>query len=555
VLRELHISGLGVIDDLDLPLHPGLNVLTGETGAGKTMITVGLALALGARANASLVRDGADAARVQALFEVDRVSEARAVLDGWVDDGEVLLARTIPAEGKGTARIGGQLATASALATLGPVLVEVHGQGQTQRLLEPAIQTAFLDRYAGDRHLVALAAFRETHDALQTATAAVERLRDAARDRERELDLLAYQVREIEAVSPEPGESERLAGEEARLGHVERLMESGGAAEAALAGDDGGAADALGLAARALEEAGALDPEAGELAARGAALSVEVAELARDVRRYRESLAVDPERLQLLRERIGALKSLQRRYGETDADVLSFMAEASRRLAELAGADERLAELDETVEALTAQRVARAALVTAGRDGAAGRLATALGAELEELGMPGALVEVGLDPLTVPGPAGAERVELRFAGGPDLALHPLAKSASGGELSRTMLACRSVMADLDLVPTLVFDEVDAGIGGRAGLAVGRRLARLALDRQVLVVTHLPQIACFADRHVQVTKRGGTASAQVLDDEARVRELSRMLAGLDRSESAISHAEELLVEARRVKATA
>lgn len=555
MLRELHISGLGVIDDLDLPLHPGLNVLTGETGAGKTMITVGLALALGARANASLVRDGADAARVQALFEVDRVSEARAVLDGWVDDGEVLLARTIPAEGKGTARIGGQLATASALATLGPVLVEVHGQGQTQRLLEPAIQTAFLDRYAGDRHLVALAAFRETHDALQTATAAVERLRDAARDRERELDLLAYQVREIEAVSPEPGESERLAGEEARLGHVERLMESGGAAEAALAGDDGGAADALVLAARALEEAGALDPEAGELAARGAALSVEVAELARDVRRYRESLAVDPERLQLLRERIGALKSLQRRYGETDADVLSFMAEASRRLAELAGADERLAELDETVEALTAQRVARAALVTAGRDGAAGRLATALGAELEELGMPGALVEVGLDPLTVPGPAGAERVELRFAGGPDLALHPLAKSASGGELSRTMLACRSVMADLDLVPTLVFDEVDAGIGGRAGLAVGRRLARLALDRQVLVVTHLPQIACFADRHVQVTKRGGTASAQVLDDEARVRELSRMLAGLDRSESAISHAEELLVEARRVKATA
>ena len=556
VLRELHISGLGVIEDLDLPLHPGLNVLTGETGAGKTMITVGLALALGARANASLVRDGAPAARVQALFDVGQApSEVPNVLDGWVEDGEVLLARTIPAEGKGSARVGGQLATASALATLGPALVEVHGQGQTQRLLEPAVQTAFLDRYAGDQHLVALAAFRETHDALQDATAALERLRDAARDRERELDLLAYQVREIEAVSPAPGETERLVSEEARLGHVERLMESGGAAEAALAGDDGGAADALGLAARSLEEAGALDPEAHELAARGAALAVEVAELARDVRGYRESLAVDPERLQLLRERIGALKSLQRRYGDTDADVLSFMAEASRRLAELAGADERLAELGGTVEALTAERVARGGLVTAGREGAADRLAAALGAEFEELGMPGAVVEVGLDPLTPPGPSGAERVELRFAGGPDLAPHPLAKSASGGELSRTMLACRSVMADLDSVPTLVFDEVDAGIGGRAGLAVGRRLARLALDRQVLVVTHLPQIACFADRHVQVTKRGGTASAQALDDEARVHELSRMLAGLDRSESAISHAEELLVEARKVKANA
>jgi DNA repair protein RecN (Recombination protein N) len=555
VLRELHISGLGVIDDLDLALHPGLNVLTGETGAGKTMITVGLALALGARATASSVRDGASAARVQALFEVDAASsEARAVLEPWVEDGEVLLARTVPADGKASARIGGQLATASALAALGQVLVEVHGQGQQQRLLDPAVQTAFLDRYAGDQQLVAVGAYRETHDALLDATRSLERLREAARDREREIDLLAYQVREIEAVSPEPGESERLASEEARLGHVERLMETGGAAEEALAGD-GGAVDTLGLAARSLQEAGALDPQADELAARGAALAAEVAELARDVRGYREALAADPERLQLVRERLAALKSLQRRYGETDDDVLAFSAEASRRLDELAGADERLAELGETVETLTVERSARAAVVTAGREAAAGRLAAAIGAELEELGMPGAVVEVALEALDPPGQSGAERVELRFAGGPDLAPRPLATSASGGELSRTMLACRSVMADLDAVPTLVFDEVDAGIGGRAGLAVGRRLARLAQDRQVVVVTHLPQIACFADRHVQVTKRGNTATARVLDDEARVPELSRMLAGLERSESAISHAEELLVEARKVKAGA
>ncbi|MGZ8579656.1 MAG: DNA repair protein RecN [Actinomycetota bacterium] len=556
MLRELHISGLGVIDDLDLPLHPGLNVLTGETGAGKTMITVGLALALGARSSASLVREGAPAARVQALFDVTRASDdARASLEAWAEEGDVLLARSVPIEGKGSSRIGGQIATASALATLGAALVEVHGQHQSQRLLEPAVQAAFLDRFAGEEHLVALAAYREEFDALRATTTALDLLRVAARDRERELDLLAYQVGEIEAVSPTADESARLAAEEARLGHVERLLEAGAEAETALRGDDGGAADALDIAARALDEAGALDLTVGELAARGSALAIEVAELGRDVRAYRESLAADPDRLQQVRERIGALKALQRKYGETDADVLAYMGEASSRLAELAGADDRLAELDREARGLEDRVEAQAAVVTSGRTAAAGRLSTAIERELEELGMPGAVVRVALEALPAPGPAGAERVELRFASGPEMSPSPLAKTASGGELSRTMLACRSVLADLDDVPTLVFDEVDAGIGGRAGLAVGRRLARLARDRQVLVVTHLPQIACFADRHVRVTKELGTAAVEVLDDGERVRELSRMLAGLDESSSAVSHAEELLLEAEKVKATA
>lgn len=555
MLRELHISGLGVIDDLDLPLHPGLNVLTGETGAGKTMITVGLSLALGARASSTLVREGASAARVQALFDVTAASpDAKSSLDDWAEDGDVLLARAVPVEGKGSARIGGQIATASALTTLGASLVEVHGQHQSQRLLEPAVQTAFLDRFAGDEHLVAVLAYREAFEAFRTTTVALERLQVAARDRERELDLLAYQVREIEAVSPQAEESERLAAEEARLGHVERLLEVAGAAEAALGGDDG-AADALGVTARALDDAGSLDATAGELAARSATMAIEVAELARDVRSYRESLAPDPQRLQQVRERVGALKALQRKYGETDADVVAFMSEASARLAELAGADERLVELELAAGELAERLTAYAAIVTSGRARAAGRLSVAIRRELEELGMPGAVVEVALEPLATPGPTGAERVELLFAGGPEVSPMPLAKGASGGELSRTMLACRSVLADLDDVPTLVFDEVDAGIGGRAGLAVGRRLARLARDRQVLVVTHLPQIACFADRHVRVTKERGTAAVEVLDDGERVRELSRMLAGLDESASAVSHAEELLSEAEKVKATA
>ncbi len=548
MLRELHISGLGVIDDLDLEVHPGLTVLTGETGAGKTMVTVGLSLALGARGSASLVRGGAKAARVQARFD------APADADEWAEDGEVVLARTVGADGKSAARIGGQIATASALADLGGSLVEVHGQHQAQRLLAPATQTAFLDRFAGDAHLVAVAGYREVFDRLRDARIAAERLREAARDRERELDLLAYQVREIEAIAPQPGETEDLEAEEARLSHVERLIEEAGSAEVVLAGDDG-AADALGSAANAAEVAATMDPAAAGLAERARALAAEAAERARDLRDYREGLAADPVRLQQVRERVQALKALRRKYGETDADVLGFLAEAIDRLATLTTADDRLAELAAEVEVLEEETGARAATLSHARSEAAPALAAAIAAELEELGMPGAVLEVVLDTLPEPGPAGAERVELRLSAGPGQAPLPLSKAASGGELSRTMLACRSVLADLDEVPTLVFDEVDAGIGGRAGLAVGRRLARLARDRQVLVVTHLPQIACFADRHVRVSKEEGTATIEPLDDHGRVVELSRMLAGLDGSEAAEGHAEELLTEAERVKAGA
>ena len=539
MLHELHITGLGVIEDLDLEFHQGLNVLTGETGAGKTMVAVGLTLAIGARGSASLVRTGAASARVQARFD------APDGADGWAEDGEVILARAVSAEGKGSARISGQLATAGALSSLGSQLVEVHGQHQAQRLLSTATQTAFLDRFAGDEHLVALAAYREAYEHFRDAADSHERLSEASRDRERELDLLAYQVREIEAVGPQAGETEGLAVEEARLAHVERLIEEAGAAEAGLAADEGGASDLLAGAARSVDEAARMDEGARELATRAGALAAEVAELARDVRDYRESLVADPERLQVVRERTAELKGLHRKYGENDTEVLAFLADASSRLAELAVADQRLEELALALQQWQATLAERGAVLTAGRERASGALGAAMGAELGELGMPGAIVYPVVVPAGEPGPGGFEHVELRFAAGPGQATAPLTKTASGGELSRTMLACRSVLADLDAVPTLVFDEVDAGIGGEAGLAVGRRLARLARDRQVLVVTHLPQIACFADRHIAVAKREGTASIAVLDDAERVAELSRMLAGMAESAGAVSHAEELL----------
>jgi DNA repair protein RecN (Recombination protein N) len=541
VLRELHISGLGVIHDLDLDLHPGLNVLTGETGAGKTMVTVGLTLALGARADSSLVRDGAQAARVQARFDA---TESTA---DWSEDGEVLLARSVNADGKSAARVGGQLATASTLAELGSSFVEVHGQHQAQRLLSSPTQTGFLDRFAGDAQLVALAAYRETWERSRNARTALDTLAAASRERERELDLLAYQVREIETVDPVVGETDRLTTEEARLAHVERLLERSREAEDTLAGD-GALGDVAAGAANALIEASRLDPRAEGLAERARSLSTELAELARDVRDYREGLAADPDRLQEIRERLSVLKGLQRKYGATEAEVLAFLQEAAARLITLETADERLSEMSEEADRLRADLQERAGNVTRGRAEAAPALATALERELQQLGMPGATVAVELDPSPELGPTGAERVELRLSPSPGQKSSPLAKTASGGELSRTMLACRSVMADLDDVPTLVFDEVDAGIGGEAGLAVGRRLAHLAKGRQVLVVTHLPQIACFADRHILVEKASVTATVRVLSDDERVHELSRMLAGLTGSEGAVTHAEELLATA-------
>ena len=554
MLRELHISGLGVIRDLDLELTEGLTVLTGETGTGKTMLTVGLALAGGARGGAHLVGPGATAARVQARFEVpdgwvsNPVGPDDVSVD-WVEDGEVILARSVAADGKSSARIGGQLTTASALSNVSARLIEIHGQHGSLRLLDPSTQTAFLDRYAGAPHLAAVAAYAESYQRATAARRALRRLEDDARDRERELDLLRYQVEEIRSVAPELGETDALRSEEHRLAHGERLLELAVAAEEILAAE-GGVAEGSASVVRGLGSIIELDAAAAGLAARAEALAAEAAELGRDLRAYREGLALDPAGLASIRERIGELKGLQRKYGPGDAEVLAFLDEAAARILSLSGADERLEELRAEVEALAPAVTALAEQVTAGRMGARTALADALGEEIQDLGMPGAAIQVALGSLPEPGPSGAERVELRFRGGPGQPWLTFAKAASGGELSRVMLACRSVLADLDDVPTLVFDEVDAGIGGQAGLAVGRRLARLALTRQVVVVTHLPQIACFADRHVRVRKDEGVAQLEVLEDRERIPELSRMLAGLEASEHGASHAEELLAEAAR-----
>ncbi len=544
MLVELHIAGLGVIDDVTLELAPGLNVLTGETGAGKTMVTVGLALVLGRRAQATLVRSGSARARVEARFEVPLDEE----LDGWAEDGELILAREIAADGRSGARAGGRVAPRSALERLGARLVEVHGQNQGQRLLGAAAQLAFLDRFAGEEHVRIVDRYRDGFAELDTARAALERLDAEAREREREKDLLAHQVAEIEAARLQPGETAELLAERNRLNHAERILSLLDGARTAVGGE-GGAADALGLAAASLAEAAELHPELGDLARRLDGAAVEGRDAGDAIRRASEAVEVDPGRLDEVAERLAAIRGLERRYGDGEEGVLGYLKEARERLVALEGATGERARLAGHVERLTSETERLGKDLSEARSEAAPRLSAALDEELGELGMAGSMVEMRILRLAEAGPDGYERAELRFSGGPGQEAAPLARVASGGELSRAMLACRTVLADLDDVPVLVFDEVDAGVGGRAGLAVGRRLARLARRRQVLVVTHLPQIACFADRQFRVTKEAGTARVDVVDGAGRVEELARMLSGVPTDEAA-SHATQLLAEARR-----
>ncbi len=565
VLEELHVSSLGVVEDATLEFHPGLNVLTGETGAGKTMIAVALSVALGGRGSVDLVRQGSGALSVEARFGVAESKEPNGDPDGsqresspgdqapddadhadpahWAEEGEVILARAIRADGRSSARIGGRLVPMSALAGVGARLVEIHGQHQAEPLLRPSTQLAFLDRHAGAQHAATLQRYRQAFADLRRARTRLESIERADREREREKDLLQYQVGELEAAAVAPGELEALAEDESRLANAERLRELASDAEAGLA-EEGAAADELGRVAGRLAAAAALDRTVQALATRASGLAAEARDLAVEVRGYAEAVSGDPRRLDSVQERIRTIRALERKYGEGEAGILAYLATARKRLALLEGAAEERGELAAAIADLAPRVAELADAVSNGRRAAREALQDAILRELRDLGMPGARFEIQIEPLEQPGPEGAEQVEFRLAGGERQPLMPFSKVASGGELSRTMLACRSVLADLDEVPTLVFDEVDAGIGGAAAAAVGQRLARLGESRQVLVVTHLAQIAAHADRHFRVTKERGTTRIVALDEAERGPELARMLSG-EVSEVSLAHAQELI----------
>ena len=573
MLEEMRIRGLGVIDDAVLEFSPGLTVVTGETGAGKTMVVTGLGLLFGGRADPGAVRSGAGTAVVEGRVSVDPVSAvARRAEDAGaaVEDGALLLARTVSAEGRSRAHVGGRTTPVAVLGDLGAELVAVHGQSDQQRLLQPARQRAALDRFAGSTLAVPLQDYTCTYARLREVERDLHEITERGRERAQEADLLRFGLAEVERVGPAPGEDGELSAEESRLSHADALRVAATAAHEALLGDpDRGegvdAAGLLGQARRALEPVRRHDEELHALADRLGEVSYLLNDVAADLASYAAAVDTDPGRLAAVQERRAALAGLTRKYGGSADEVLAWAQRAAERLSRLEGDDERVAQLAGERTTLRGRLGELAATVSAARAAAAERFAAAVTEELISLAMPRARVAVAVrqteDPAGLPvgerclsyGSSGVDEVELLLAPHPGAPQRPLGKGASGGELSRVMLAVEVVFSGADPVPTLVFDEVDAGVGGQAAVEIGRRLARLARGAQVLVVTHLPQVAAYADRHLVVGKSGdGTvtrSSVRALDQDGRVRELARMLAGLEDSSSAREHARELLAGAR------
>ncbi|WP_340540664.1 DNA repair protein RecN [Nocardioides sp. GXZ039] len=557
MIEEIRIGSLGVIDSSVLELGPGLTVITGETGAGKTMVVTALGLLLGARADAGAVRKGATRARVEGVVratDLPTFAEAVEEAGGEVEDGIAVLARNVSAEGRSRAYVGGAGVPVATLSAVAEPLVAVHGQSDQHRLLLPAAQREAVDRFGGEELATLLAAYVDVYRRLEATTRELDEVSATARERAREADLLRFGLGEVEAVGPEPGEDDALAAEESRLGFADTLRTAAEQARVALSSDDAvgeSATDALGATSAArgfLDAVRDHDPAAAELADRLAEIVYLVSDVAADVAAYASAVETDPARLAAVSERRAALTALTRKYGETLDEVLAWSAEAAGRLVDLDGTDERIATLTEARDTLRADLSDAASALTAARVAAAQTLQVRVTEELAQLAMPDARLTIRVSPIQ-PAAHGGDDVQLLLAANTGSEPRPLAKGASGGELSRVMLAIEVALAGTSPVPTFVFDEVDAGVGGAAAVEVGRRLAELARTAQVLVVTHLPQVAAFADRHVLVQKSsdGSVTSSglTVLDDAARERELSRMLAGLTESDTALAHARELL----------
>lgn len=532
MLTELHARNLGIVDDVAIELGPGLTAITGETGAGKTLLIEALELLLGARADAGLVREGATEARVEGRFVL-------------ADGREVVLGRVVPIEGRSRAYFDGRLATAAELVELAAELVDLHGQHPHVSLLTPAVQRASLDQFAGAPALDPLRELRAARLELREVQRDLAALGGDEHERARELDLLGFQIAEIEQASiSDSSEDVALEAEEVLLAdataHRDALAELYRILE-------GPASDALGTAIATL--AGRAPFTALEHRLRS--LHAELADVEHEARVVREGIPEDEDRLELVRARRQLLRELRRKYGDTLGEILEFSERARVRQLELEGYSERASALEAAGQEASGRASAAAIALTSARRAAAAPLAAAVVVHLRELAMPAATFDVLVEP-GEPGEDGADTVTFLLAPNPGEPPRPVARAASGGELSRAMLALRLVLTDAP--PTVVFDEIDAGIGGEAGTAVGRLLARLAGHHQVLCVTHLAQVAAFADAQLVVEKReeDGRTVARVasVGGEARIAELSRMLAGLGESTHARRHASELLDSAGR-----
>jgi DNA repair protein RecN (Recombination protein N) len=563
----LRIRDLGVIADATMELGPGLTVVTGETGAGKTMLLSALGLLLGERADSALVRTGADKAIVEGRFTElppaarDAAEEAGAELD---EDGSLIITRSVGRDGRSRATVGGTAVPVAVLSRLATELVRVHGQND-RGLTDPTRQRDALDRFSGAA-LALRSDYAEAYEQLRAAEAAMARWTESEESRVDDLRRYRDGLAHIDALDPQPGEDEQLAIEAARLGHADALRTAAAAARSALSGDVESdltsALDLLASAARELAPGADLDPTLGEFAERLNSATVVLADLAADLAGYAASVEADPARLAHVQERQSGLAGLIRSFGPRLDDVLAWADEARRLVDELDQGSEAVDRLRADVQQGRQRLQGLAVELSDLRAAAAQRFAESVSSELQALAMGQARLEVDVsqaeaaDGLMVAdrsvrfGPSGVDEVKILLSAHRGAPLRPVAKSASGGELSRIMLALEVVFAGSDPVGTFVFDEVDAGVGGTAAVEVGRRLARLAASGQVLVVTHLPQVAAFADLHLTVAKDAsgavGRTDVQQVSGAERATELSRMLAGLPDSEAGRAHAEELIV---------
>lgn len=535
MLQTLELRNFAIVDELALDLSPGLNVLTGETGAGKSIVVDALELLSGGRADANLIRAGAEAALVQATFIGSPLTSA---------------SRRLSASGRHAVRLDGELVTVAELAEAVGEQVRVFGQHSAQQLLSPAAQREQLDRLLAPDELAALASHRAAFNALQGTTSALTRLQDAQRERSRRLDTLAFELKEIAATNPQLGEDERLTAELASLQHAERITQAGAGAFAALAGDDGNAVSYAAAALRELETVARYSPALAALARDLRELVSGLGAVGGEVEAFLSDFEADPQRLDDVQARLAALENLKRKYGHDLEAVDTYRKAAAAEAEELQGADQEIVRLEAQAAALAVELATLGANLTTARIGAGAALAAGVLPLLKQLGLPNARFEVAITPATKRSRNGQDEIAFMFGANTGEPLKRASDAASGGELSRIMLALHLVTGS-DL-PTVAFDEVDAGVGGVTADHVGSLLARLARERQVLVVTHLAQVAAFADAHYKVEKvevDGRTVTRlHRLEGDERTSELARLLSGT-LTDASLRHASELLERAQ------
>jgi DNA repair protein RecN (Recombination protein N) len=560
MLRELRIENLLLIERAELRLGAGLNAITGETGAGKTVLAHSLDLLMGGKAKPQIVRPGAQEAWVEGVFDLPAglLDEPEmAELAERLPEGaeEVVLGRRVSTGGRTSAFVAGRAASAADLKLLGGWLLAFFGQHEHRKLTISSAQMEVLDGFAGPEHLALRARYREAHRGCGRLAAELAELRERDGSRERDLDLFRCELAEIEEVAPDPAEQAELAAERERLRHAEGLREAATGAYGGVAGaeeDGGGASLALAQAEALLQGVAGVDAGLDAIAARVAALAVELGDISAELRDYVEGIEADPERLAAVEERLEALDRLERKHGGSVESVLAHAAFCRKEIERLQNAEERGAEAERALVAAEAEREKLGRKLSEGRADAAAPLEARVAKELEGLAMPGATLEVGLEPHPDGfGAAGRETVELRVAPNPGIEPAPLREAASGGELSRVMLAL-SGLGESAGAGTLVFDEIDAGVGGNTARVVGERLRALGDGRQVVCITHLPQVASLAATHFRLEKdldgAKALATVECLDGEGVVEEIRRMLGGGRSDEAATRHARELLAAA-------